>query len=208
MGTLYWQLNDCWPVTSWSSVDYFGRWKAFHYQVKRSFENVLISIIEDEDDYKVYIINDDLNSFEGDLSIILYDFNGKKILEINEPTTCNENSAELKSAIPKINLKKYNKANSVLSASFTSKNKTTNSLFYFVKPKDLNLSKPNIKIKVIDSSTIEISSDVLAKNVFLTSGNTFFSDNYFDLLPNEKRNISITGQTKSKIDSQTLFDIK
>ena len=89
-----------------------------------------------------------------------------------------------------------------------SKNKTTKSLFYFVKPKDLNLSKPNIKIKVVDSNTIEISTDVLAKNVFLTQGNAFFSDNYFDLLPNEKRNISITGQTKSKIDSKTLFDIK
>ena len=208
MGTLYWQLNDCWPVTSWSSVDYFGRWKAFHYQVKRSFENVLISIKEDEDDYKVYIINDDFNTFKGDLSIILYDFNGKKIIEINEPITCNENSAELKIAIPKINFKKYKKVNTVLSVSFTSKNKTTKSLFYFVKPKDLNLSKPNIKIKVVDSNTIEISTDVLAKNVFLTQGNAFFSDNYFDLLPNEKRNISITGQTKSKIDSKTLFDIK
>ena len=208
MGTLYWQLNDCWPVASWSSVDYLGRWKAFHYQVKRSFENLLISIKEEEDDYKVYIINDNLNSIEGDLSIILYDFNGKKVVEINEPTTSNENSSELKIAIPKINLKKYEKENSVLSVSFTSKNKTAKSLFYFVKPKDLKLSKPNIKIRVVDNTTIEISSDVLAKNVFLSSGNAFFSDNYFDLLPNEKRNISITGETKGKIHSITLFDIK
>ena len=37
MGTLYWQLNDCWPVASWSSIDYFGKWKALHYKTKKSF---------------------------------------------------------------------------------------------------------------------------------------------------------------------------
>ena len=41
MGTLFWQLNDCWPVTSWSSVDYYGRWKAFQYEAKRSFNPIL-----------------------------------------------------------------------------------------------------------------------------------------------------------------------
>ena len=35
MGTLYWQLNDCWPVASWSSLDYFGRWKALHYMARK-----------------------------------------------------------------------------------------------------------------------------------------------------------------------------
>src|SRR5690606_36520348 len=43
MGTLYWQLNDCWPAISWSSIDFSVNWKALHYKAKRSFENVLIS---------------------------------------------------------------------------------------------------------------------------------------------------------------------
>ncbi|MCY1689467.1 hypothetical protein OVA29_00010 [Exiguobacterium sp. SL14] len=58
MGTLYWQLNDCWPVVSWSSIDYLGNWKALHYQVKRSFENQVILVEEKEGILTFYAIND------------------------------------------------------------------------------------------------------------------------------------------------------
>ena len=47
MGALVWQLNDCWPVTSWASIDYYGRWKALHYYEKRFFAPVLISCEEE-----------------------------------------------------------------------------------------------------------------------------------------------------------------
>ena len=47
MGAIYWQLNDCWPVASWSSIDYFGRWKALHYEAKRFFAPVLLSCCEE-----------------------------------------------------------------------------------------------------------------------------------------------------------------
>lgn len=47
MGTIYWQLNDCWPVASWSSIDYFGRWKALHYYARRFFAPVLLSCCEE-----------------------------------------------------------------------------------------------------------------------------------------------------------------
>jgi beta-mannosidase len=44
MGSLYWQFNDLWPVFSWSSVDYYGQWKALHYTAKRLYDNVVISV--------------------------------------------------------------------------------------------------------------------------------------------------------------------
>ena len=47
MGTIYWQINDCWPVASWSSIDYFGRWKALHYFARRFFAPVMISCCEE-----------------------------------------------------------------------------------------------------------------------------------------------------------------
>ncbi|MDY4139459.1 MAG: glycoside hydrolase family 2 protein [Eubacteriales bacterium] len=47
MGAIYWQLNDCWPVTSWASIDYFGRWKALHYASRRFFAPVLLSCEEE-----------------------------------------------------------------------------------------------------------------------------------------------------------------
>ena len=206
MGTLFWQLNDCWPVTSWSSVDYFGRWKAFQYQVKRSFENVLVLVHEEKESYKVYLINDDLKSYEGEISIDLIDFEGKKLIKIKEPTNINETSAELIVTMPKINFEEYKKGNIVLSVAFTTANKITKSLFYFAKPKDLQLNKPNIQIKKLDAVTIEVSSDVLAKNIFLSSAqDTFFSDNYFDVLPNQKVKITLSKPVE-KIEAKSLFD--
>jgi beta-mannosidase len=58
MGTLYWQLNDCWPVASWSSIDYFGRWKALHYFAKRFYSPVLLSVREEATRAEIHVTND------------------------------------------------------------------------------------------------------------------------------------------------------
>ena len=61
MGTLYWQFNDCWPAISWSSVDYFGNWKALHYHAKRFFNEIIIVIHEKEERIHISAINDKLS---------------------------------------------------------------------------------------------------------------------------------------------------
>jgi len=66
-GTLYWQLNDCWPVASWSSLDYFGRWKALHYAARRFYAPVLLSIEDDPPRHGVYVTNDQRDPWEGSL---------------------------------------------------------------------------------------------------------------------------------------------
>ena len=60
MGSLYWQLNDCWPVASWSGIDYFGKWKALHYTVKDVFSNFLISHEINNDSLEVFVVSDSL----------------------------------------------------------------------------------------------------------------------------------------------------
>lgn len=62
MGTLYWQLNDSWPVVSWSSIDYYGNWKAMHYQAKRAFAPVLVDAIKEGDDLNIYVMSDKLEA--------------------------------------------------------------------------------------------------------------------------------------------------
>ena len=205
MGTLFWQLNDCWPVTSWSAVDYFGRWKAFQYQVKRSFENILISVKDDENNYKIVVVNDDLKSYQGEFTIELLYFSGAKLWKINETVTVLQNSSETLFTIPKDTIPHKQLKNTLLSLSFKTGNKEVKTLFYFVKPKDFVLTKPNIQISVVDEVTIEISSDVLAKNVFLSSDDVFFSDNYLDVLPNEKVKIHLSKPAKN-IQVTSLFD--
>lgn len=80
MGTLYWQLNDSWPVVSWSSIDYYGNWKALHYQAKRAFAPVLINPIQQNDSLSVYLISDRLDTMEQmTLEMKVVDFDGKTL---------------------------------------------------------------------------------------------------------------------------------
>ncbi len=206
MGTLFWQLNDCWPVTSWSSVDYYGRWKAFQYQAKRSFENVLISVKENETQYDVMIINDDFKSYDSGLDLKLFDFSGKLLWDAEAAVVLPENSALSHFEIPKKEFDGFDLKKAVLVVSITAKDIIASSNYYFAIPKDLQLTKPNIQISKIDDLTYEFTSDVLAKNVFLAAAeDTFFSDNYFDLLPNQKVIVKVSKPVKS-IKIKSLFD--
>lgn len=202
MGTLYWQFNDCWPVISWSSLDYYGNWKAFHYQAKRSFENILLSVNEENESYKVYLVNDYFEKYSDKLTLELLSFDGKLLWNTSKKATVAENSSSIVFEIPKADFSKFDLNQAVLNVRF--KNESSN--YFFVKPKDLKLTKPEIKIRTIDELTLEISTNVLAKNVFLTSENeVFFEDNYFDLLPNEKRMIKVSKQAGS-VKVKSLFD--
>ncbi|NHN27627.1 glycoside hydrolase family 2 protein [Flavobacterium jejuense] len=207
MGTLFWQLNDCWPVTSWSSVDFYGNWKAFQYQAKKSFENLLISVVDEGDSYKIYIVNDNLKNFRGKLTIKTIHFNGKVVSESSLDKEVEANSSKVYYSLPKVAINKKNLKKSLLSVAFISNEKKVVTHFFWVKPKRLALTKPIVKIRHIDNLTIEISSDVLAKNVYLsTNENTHFSDNYFDVLPSQVYRITLSKPSEN-IMVKTLFDI-
>jgi len=208
MGTLFWQLNDCWPVTSWSSVDYYGRWKAFQYEAKRSFNPILVDITANEVNYEVRVINDEPIPHHITLVEEVMDFNGNPIDGYEVEFDIEANSNEVLSATPKENYRAKNLRQMVISVTCTTATgKTSKGLYYFVKPKDLQLTKPNIQISKIDDFTYEITSDVLAKNVYLSSEeDTFFSDNYFDILPRQKVTIKLTKPVKA-IRVTSLFEV-
>jgi beta-mannosidase len=203
MGSLYWQLNDCWPVTSWSSTDYYGRWKAAQYQIKRSFESKLIVIkgVENNDtkelnSIKIQIVNEDVNDEKGRLNWSLIKFDGTELYKNSKSIVLNSNSVtnatELSnSEIPDRKLWK----DCLLHAEFiNSKGKKTAANYFFVSPKDLTLQKPNITYKFIDNNHVELSTNTLAKDVCIQGEGLEFEDNYIDLLPNEKRVIAFKGK--------------
>jgi beta-mannosidase len=78
MGSLYWQLNDVWPVTSWATVDYFGTYKAAHYKVRSSYEQLIIHTIHDKvtGDYVTYIVNDYNKTFSCHCQLAIITFAG------------------------------------------------------------------------------------------------------------------------------------
>jgi len=81
MGSIFWQLNDCWPVASWSSIDYYGRWKALQYYARRFYAPILVSPHLENGSLKVYIVSDRTESTPASLRVRLMDFEGKVLLE-------------------------------------------------------------------------------------------------------------------------------
>lgn len=81
MGTLYWQMNDCWPVASWAGMDYLGRWKALQYVAKRCFRDVSLSIESKEQEIRVHLVSDISEAVQGTLKVQLFDFNGKSSMD-------------------------------------------------------------------------------------------------------------------------------
>lgn len=204
MGTLYWQLNDCWPVVSWSSIDYLGNWKAFHYQVKRSFEPVLVSIAETDKSYDVYLVSDLLKELKADINFQLIDFKGKVLWKANQSDNIKADVSKKIRSINKSELAQFDLSKAVLKIS-AEKDTTFEKLFFFNKPKDVKLSKPEITIRKISSTEIEVSTDILAKDVYLI-GDTHFSDNFFDLLPGTSKRITLS-KPLEKIEVMSLWDV-
>ena len=79
MGSLYWQLNDVWPVTSWSSVDYYGMYKASHYRIRQAHNQIYINVLHSQNRYTVYLLNDYMNPNNCYCEIEVLDFNGTLI---------------------------------------------------------------------------------------------------------------------------------
>ncbi|MBR6878713.1 MAG: glycoside hydrolase family 2 protein [Bacteroidales bacterium] len=89
MGTLYWQLNDAWPVTSWSSIDYFGHPKVFHEKLKTLFAPVLLSL--DQKDFQVFVTSDLLRAINGELSVSVVNDDGTRLFEQKVKVELNAN---------------------------------------------------------------------------------------------------------------------
>lgn len=222
MGTLYWQINDCWPVASWSSIDYYGKWKALHYYVKKYYEPLLISQSLNDNLLRTYIISDYLYDIEGVVvSINLFDFDGQLLWHISKDCNIKANSSRiyLENNLHKI-LDAYDKRTVLLYTSIKTKSGEllADKKFYFQKEKFLILKEPKFTINIKEAVTgykIEISSNTLARYVFLSlkgkDNSAFFSDNYFDLMPNETKVVSLTTKCdfeyiKSNLKITSLHD--
>ena len=195
MGSLFWQIDDCWPVASWSSMDYYGRWKAQQYMVKKAFADFLVSPVKVKDSIQIYAVSDVYKPVQATLQISLIDFNGKILKNESKVVDLPENCSNLVYSFKEMDwVSNETRKNLVLNVKLiVNKLEVSQNNYYFEKPKDLNLSKTKIDVKQINANTIELSSAKLAKNVWLLlpGTNNAFSDNYFDLLPGEKKLIEV-----------------
>ncbi|SFW45991.1 beta-mannosidase [Chitinophaga sancti] len=197
MGTLYWQLDDCWPGPSWSSIDYYGRWKAMQYFVKKAYTPVLVSNTVKNANLKTYIISDEIKDQKATLQMKLMDFAGRvlweKSLDVN--IVANKSVVVHEISLDSI-MQPADSGKVILYTKVVNGDKLwSENVYYFAKTKDLELPDPEMEIAypAFDTTAtgIVITAKKLAKNVFLQYDDpeVQFSDNYFDLLPGEKRQI-------------------
>ncbi len=190
MGSLYWQINDCWPVASWSGIDYYGRWKAMHYRLKEGFAPVATFIHPDAEELIVGVANDRLTQSEATLRIRIIRFDGNVLYEWEEDMTLDANSYAIKYKRAMPNLNGQNNVSVV--AEILNKQKLVSRDIHYLKTfKELEFLSPQLsyEVKVVQNAfEVTLTTDVLAKDVYISTplpGN--FSDNYFDMLPGETK---------------------
>ncbi|PSL50055.1 beta-mannosidase [Chitinophaga niastensis] len=223
MGTLYWQLNDCWPGASWSGMDYYGRWKALQYHVKEAFKPRLVSNVIENGNLNTYIVTDEYQGLV-DLHLMVTDLQGNVIWhkELNEIRLKNNTSERFHAIDTAKLLQGRNPAMVIFYAQLRIDNKNMErNIFYFAPAKDMNLEAPQLDIvtsKVEQNNDvvyIRLRSDKLARSVCLTLDNSqpseHFEENYFDLLPGETKTIRLQTKRSPVIIHQalkitTLFD--
>lgn len=211
MGSLFWQHNDCWPVASWSSRDYYGRWKAQHYFTRKAFRDLLVSPIEEEGQLNIYLVSDRLKEAHGTLTVRVMDLKGSVVYNKELNVTVPANASKNLLSIPMeeaLNGKQRNEV--VVDARFIDKksHERYDNQYFFAHQKDIDFPKPQLQIQTVEADKgfdVTLTSKQYVRALFLSLDgiNNFFSDNYFDLLPNEPVTIHVTTSlSKAAFDKQ------
>lgn len=198
-GTMFWQWNDCWPVTSWSAIDYYGRKKALYYEVKRSFADSVLFIQKKENGFEVGVLTDVQDSNNLVSSIQLVPFN----------TDSSNHSWRIASPPPAqftfIPFTKFLKSgldsatvfsNYYIEYSIHGKDQlTVAKAVLMTDPKKANLPNPVItwQKSVLFNDVIEVMTDKFAYGVYIdVPDGVELDDNYFNLVPGTVKYVKLT----------------
>jgi beta-mannosidase len=220
MGSIFWQLNDCWPVASWSSIDYFGRWKALQYYARRFYAPVLVSPHVEDGALKVFIVSDRLKPAPATLRLRLMNFDGKVFMDESRSVDVAPLASVVVLTWPLEKLADVGVTDS--SGVFAVADLTddgaelSRNLTYLVPVKEVHLKPAALGVETADaggSFTIRVTSPVLARSVYLSFGDldVSLSDNYFDVLPGETIELHATtsfplAELRSKLKAISLSD--
>lgn len=201
-GLLFWQLNDVWPAISWSSVDYYGNWKALHYKLRSALAPVIVDIVEKEGHHELWLCSD--QAIDGSVKITLraMNFAGQELWAqskdyvppVGEPFS---NRVE----IPDEALFVQNGGQMIVLIQAEGKDGTllARRLYYPLEPKELRLPpfKPLTEVRVTEGKMVlTLSTETLAKDLYIRTPDEWqgarLSDNFFDLLPGETKTVTIT----------------
>lgn len=222
MGAIYWQLDDCWPVASWASIDYFGRWKALHYFAKRFFAPLMLSCCEES----TLTQNTNVNAepFEMEKSITLCVSNetmNDETVEVvwalrnNDSSIVETRSYEITvKALSSFWLEKVVFKNADIYTQYVSydmyknRKRISGGTVLFTAPKHFKFLNPELSFN-IQGHEIIVRAKNYAKGVEILNENEdmILSDNYFDMNSGEMRVKIISGEPK-KLRVRSVYDIR
>ena len=193
MGSLLWQHNDCWPVASWATHDYYGQWKAAHYMVRHAFEPLMCSAITNGDSLLVYTVSDLLRKQHGKLKLTVYTLSGQIVNTLIKTIAIPVNTSTLVLEQPLAELLKgRQREHVVVNMQFSASSGVSYQADCFLcLQKDLRLMpvKPEVSVEAAEGGClITLKADKFVRALALAidgAEDCWFSNNYFDLLPDE-----------------------
>jgi beta-mannosidase len=217
-GTLYWQLNDTWPVASWSSIDYFGRWKALHYAARRFYAPVLLSMCEDGTQVDVHVTSDLLTTWEGTVQWSLVTLSGQ-VVEKGEEAVVAEPLSDRKIVRLIFSLTTDEMREAVLLVELhQGDHMITRAVTAFAPNKHLKLADPNLSVQVEaqgELAEISVSAQSFARfvEISVAGADIVFSDNYFDIPAGQTVKVTCplptgwsSGQLQSSFSVRSVYD--
>jgi beta-mannosidase len=193
MGTMIWQMNDCWPGITWSAIDYYDGKKAVFHALKKLYGKHLLRISQCASGLMCEAVTDSLNNFDAVLHIKLKDFNSKLLWEKTWPIKM-QTSNTVKLQIDQDELPAFDTSQVFVEALLEVGGQTLDKKHHFlVKNRNLKLPKPLYRLKKINETTYSIQANSFLKDVYLFDvGNALdFSDNFFDMQSGEQRVITL-----------------
>lgn len=207
MGTLFWQHNDCWPVASWASRDYYGRWKAQHYYVRKAYDDILISPVVEGDDLKVYAVSDRLENTSGRLQLQVCQFDGIVVHHWGKSVGISGNDSRVCFSAPLAKLLEgANRGTVYVRVDYTDKSgRVYHNNYCLGKQKDMDYPKVDLQTEVrsIEGGyEVTVSADKFARAVCLSvaDNESVYSDNYFDVQPKS----SVQVQVRTRLSAEAF----
>ena len=207
MGTLFWQHNDCWPVASWASRDYYGRWKAQHYYVRKAYDDILISSVVEGDDLIVYAVSDRLENTSGRLQLQVCQFDGTVVHHWGKSVGISGNDSRVCFSAPLAKLLEGADRGTVyVRVDYTDKSgRVYHNNYCLGKQKDMDYPKVDLQTEVrsIEGGyEVTVSADKFARAVCLSvaDNESVYSDNYFDVQPKS----SVQVQVRTRLSAEAF----
>ena len=200
MGTLYWQLNDLWPVCSWSSLEYGGKWKILHYMAKRFYTPTIASAFQTKEDLlEVWVTNDRAESVDTNLSLRLFDFVGTQVKRLDFTENIAAGSASLQGQFAVGDLvEKRADVFAVLDLQVGDEHFRNEHVFTTWKSCELPRANVTVEVNAMEDGLFSIDLATNSPAFYLTLNaegiGGEFDDNCFLLLPGEERNLVFTAK--------------